>query len=232
MNTSVEPSQQPRPITVLGPPALIEGEAAGLYNDLLARVSGHLKPHDIFEEMWTREIVDLVWEAERWRQYLAKFLNSKLADQLESILPPLMRDTGRPDTSFMGKLTASPQRELEAYAGRKLVQQWASGDPEAADRVEELLTKGGMTLSRVMAQTMAHEIETVERFNRLIANAEGRRNGLLREIDRRRSLFAQRLRHEVQKIEQPTTIPGPQSQQIEHRETVKGPVLEPERRAA
>ena len=54
----------------------------------------------------------------------------------------------------------------------------------------------------IIAQAVTHELEKIERFNRLIASAEWRRNALLREIDRRRASFAQKLRHEVTKIEE------------------------------
>ena len=56
-------------------------------------------------------------------------------------------------------------------------------------------------MDNVIAQTIANELEKIERFNRLIASAEGRRNSLLREIEHHRAPFAQRLRAEVHKIE-------------------------------
>lgn len=47
---------------IFGPPRLLKGEDAAAYDDLFARVSGNLKPSDIFEEIWVSEIVDLIWE--------------------------------------------------------------------------------------------------------------------------------------------------------------------------
>ena len=46
----------------LAPPPLSEGEDAASYDDLLARISGTLKPADILEEIWVCDVVDLVWE--------------------------------------------------------------------------------------------------------------------------------------------------------------------------
>ena len=60
----------------------------------------------------------------------------------------------------------------------------------------------GMTMESVVAQATASELDKIERFNRLIASAEMRRNAVLREIDRRRASFAQKLRAEVHKIEE------------------------------
>ena len=59
------PAQPPRvsnQSALFGRPPLLTGEDSAAYNDLLARVTGHLKPTDIFEEIWAREIVDLIWE--------------------------------------------------------------------------------------------------------------------------------------------------------------------------
>ena len=50
-------------------------------------------------------------------------------------------------------------------------------------------------------RAFAGQFEEIEGFNRLIANFESRRNAILREIDRRRALFAQVLRSTVREIE-------------------------------
>jgi len=52
----------------LGPPPLLEGEDAAAYAELLGRISRAVKPSDTFEEIWVQDIVDLEWEARRWRR--------------------------------------------------------------------------------------------------------------------------------------------------------------------
>jgi hypothetical protein len=54
-----------------GPAPLIEGEDAGAYDELLVRISSAVRPADIFEEIWVRDVVDLVWEALRLRRLKA-----------------------------------------------------------------------------------------------------------------------------------------------------------------
>ena len=49
-----------RRLTLLGPPPLIEGEDAAAYGELLNRISAAVKPEDILEEIWVRDVVDLV----------------------------------------------------------------------------------------------------------------------------------------------------------------------------
>jgi hypothetical protein len=56
---------------LLGPPPLIQGEDAGGYDELLARITGTLQSADILEEIWIRDVVDLVWGAFRVRRLKA-----------------------------------------------------------------------------------------------------------------------------------------------------------------
>jgi hypothetical protein len=52
---------------VFDPPPLFEGEDEAAYKELLARVMRDVAPRDIFEEIWTRDLVDLTWDIIRWR---------------------------------------------------------------------------------------------------------------------------------------------------------------------
>jgi len=63
-------------LALFGPPPLLEGEDAAAYDELLVRISGAVKPTDIFEEIWIREIVDLVWGAFRLRRLKANLMTA------------------------------------------------------------------------------------------------------------------------------------------------------------
>jgi hypothetical protein len=54
------PANLPATLDFLGPAPLIRTEQHAGYDTLLARVSGAVKPADIFEEFRVRDIVDLV----------------------------------------------------------------------------------------------------------------------------------------------------------------------------
>jgi hypothetical protein len=185
---------------IFGPPALLPGEDSAGYNDLLARASGSLKPSDIFEEIWVREIVDLAWESFRWRRQLKSFIETTIPRVLEAILKPLLKNQPEPPrgSSFIATLEAA--RNVW-NAGPKLISDWVAQDPAAIARVNELLASAGMTMDHVHARATASELDKIERFNRLIASAEGRRNTLLREIEHHRAAFSQKLRAEIKKIE-------------------------------
>jgi hypothetical protein len=62
-------------LDLFGPPPLIEGEDAAAYDELLLRISGAVKPADILEDIWVREIVDLVWGAFRLRRFKISPIN-------------------------------------------------------------------------------------------------------------------------------------------------------------
>ena len=85
--------------------------------------------------------------------------------------------------------------------GQNLATDWAAGNSAAIERVNKLLALAGLTMDKVIAQTTASELDKIERFNRLIASAEWRRNALLREIEHHRAALAQRQRAEIHKIE-------------------------------
>jgi hypothetical protein len=149
------------------------------------------------------EIVHLIGEISRYRRYQTSFIKAAVLQRLEKILQPLASQPASRRGSFLERMHAE---EEALKAAPKLASEWAAGKLAAIQRVNELLESNGLTMDSVVAQAVAHELDKIERFNRLIANAEWRRNALLREIERRRAGFAQKLRSEVHKIEIAETI--------------------------
>ena len=201
-NVPAATSQAVTRLAIFGSPPLLAGENAAAYDDLLSRVSGNLKPSDILEEIWVREIVDLIWESQRWRRHLASLIKAAVPQALEQILKPLVQDEPVSRRGSFQERTRAAEEALNAKGtAATLAMQWAARDPVAIQRVDDLLASVGLTMDNVTAQAVARDLDKIERFNRLIANAEWRRNALLREIDRRRAGFAQKVRSEIHKIE-------------------------------
>ena len=149
-------------LALFGPPPLLEGEDTAAYDELLARISGAVKPADIFEEIWVRDIVDLVWEAFRLRRLKANLMTTVAHKGLRQILEPLM----------------------DWADARDLTEAWAARECAAIKRVDKLLASAGLTMDAVMAQTLSISLDDVERIDRMIATAEVRRNAILHEVDR------------------------------------------------
>ena len=172
MPPETPPPAKPERFDCFGPAPLFEGEDSAGYDDLLARVSGAIKPADIIEEIWIRDIVGLTWEALRLRRARAALLASNRYLGVRRVLVPMCG--------------------IKSY---DLSEQWARREDEAVAAVDRHLTTAGLTMDAVMAETMSEEIELVEKMDRMVASAEIRRNATLREIERRRSDLAARLRH-------------------------------------
>jgi hypothetical protein len=166
-------------LALFDPPPLLEGEDTAAYDELLVRISGAVKPTDIFEEIWIRDIVDLVWEAFRLRRHKANLMTAVAHKGLKEILAPLIGWTD----------------------ARNLAEAWAARERSAIKQVDKLLASAGLTMDAVMAQALSLKLDHIERIDRMIATAEGRRNAILREVDRHRTAWGQNLRQAVQQIE-------------------------------
>jgi hypothetical protein len=162
-----------------GPPPLIDGEDPAAYAALLARVTAEVEPKGALEDIWVREVVDLVWEALRWRRLKASLLQAAAHRGLEEILQP-----------------------LAGYEKAKgLARRWANRERKALKLVDRHLAAAGLTIDAVMAQTLALKLDPVERIDRMLAGAEARRNNALREIERHRETLAMALRQTAKDVE-------------------------------
>jgi hypothetical protein len=181
----VSPAQPPKTVAqmdlaaLLGPPALLEGEDSTTYHELSARFRSAVVPQDVIEEMWLRDIVDLIWETMRLRRLKSKLLRAAAHEGLAKVLTPL----------------------ISAVDLREIVNGWSRRDTAAMKTVAELLEKAELDQDSIAAQTFAVKLETFDRIDALISRTEARRNLVLREIDRHRNVLVQRLREAANEIE-------------------------------
>ena len=176
--TLSEPSNLPAGLHFLGPAPLIRGEEVSGYDALLARVSSAVKPAGILEEIWVRDVVDLVWDAVRLRRLKVGLMAASAHEGMQKVLLGL----DAPD--FTG-----------------LAKRWAAREEDAVAEVEALLASAGLTMDAVMAQTLRVRIDEIERIDRMITAAEARRNAALHELARHRAHFAAILRRAAQDVE-------------------------------
>ena len=160
-----------------GPPPLIDGESSAGYDDLLARVCETLRPSDVLEQIWVRDIVNLVWEGFRLRRLKASLMSAAAYEGMAQVLEPLI---GYPS------LTA---------------RNWASRDDAAVQKVEAALDRAGLSRDAVAARTLSVRIGDFERIERMMAATEARRHAALQQLDRHRASFALRLRRKLQEVE-------------------------------
>ena len=166
-------------LALFGPAPLIEGEDAAAYDELLTGISSTVKPADILEDIWVRDIVDLVWEGFRLRRLKVNLMTATAHKGLKEALTPLVGWSEADD----------------------LAKAWAARKPSALKQVDKILASAGMTMDAVMAQTLSLKLDDIERIERMIAMAEARRNIILREIEWHREMLSQTLRRAVQQVE-------------------------------
>jgi hypothetical protein len=158
-------------LTFLGRAPLIPGDDSSGYDTLLARVSGAVRPGDLLEEAWVRDVVDLIWEAVRLRRLKAALMTACADEGMQKVLAGLGVD-------------------LPIHLSKR----WAARELDAVGKVDALLAAAGLGMDHVMAQTLRTRIAEIERIDRMIASAEARRAATLREIAHHRERFAASLR--------------------------------------
>src|SRR5450759_1147469 len=70
------------PVSLFGPPPLLEGEDAAAYEEQHARFSNAVKPTDFLEEIWVRDAVDVIWNIFRLRRIQAAYLSARVWDDI------------------------------------------------------------------------------------------------------------------------------------------------------
>src|SRR5262245_55955647 len=166
-------------LSLFGPPPLIEGEDPAAYDELLVRISAAVKPADILEDIWVRDVVDFTWEIFALRRLKANLMTATSHKGVKAVLLPII-----------GYLKAD-----------KLANDWAARKPNAIERVNSILEAAGLTMQAVTAQTLSENLDFVERIERMIMIKESCRNAILREIDRHRATLAHTLRETVHQVE-------------------------------
>ena len=163
---------------LLGPPPIIFGEDKCAYDALFARVQASVRPKDIFEEFWVKDVVDLVWWAQRLRRLKDNLLVATTQEAITAVMLPLIGDDNALD----------------------LAHGWAARKPEFVEKLQSYLRQTELSMDVVMAQALHIRLNDIERIDRMIMNAEARRNTVLREIDRHRAALADALRRATENV--------------------------------
>jgi hypothetical protein len=179
MTASLQPAQPAGPansttLILANATAVALGDDVAAYDDLAARIAGAVAPAGIIEELWVRDVVDLVWEVVRLRRYKANLLATRASDGMTDVLQSI--------------------GESFAYDKAKA---WAARTPTGIGDVNAALSAAGVGLDAVAACTFVRHLDKFERIEKLIAAAEARRAATLREIEGHRGALAARLRAEA-----------------------------------
>jgi len=167
-------------VAKIAPAPLLWGEKEADYLAFVARIVAVAQPRDAIEELLTRDVIDLSWEILRLRRMKSGLLRASIGVGIERV----MRSLGKvyKDANELGR-------------------SWAAGEKRAHVEVAAALRKAQLSIEDVMAETLDSKIDSFERFDRMLASSEARRNNALREIDRHREALGAAARQAINEIE-------------------------------
>lgn len=160
---------------------LLPDECAEHYEAIVRSIVNELEPKDIFEAIWTKDIIDLIWDAKRLRRWRSLILVQADLKAAEELIEPGLRHADP-----MGLLA------FEGSSADALAAGWVTGSAKERARVDQLLEERGLTREDVRAHGFLKSLPSIERIDRMVAVADQRRDSLFREIERKRASFAQR----------------------------------------
>ncbi len=157
---------------LIGPAPVLDGEDGAAYEALRSKFFTSVSPADIVEEMWVNDCVDLTWEILRLRRLKAKRLNYLVNKHIVD------------DVKYY----------FDADDRDEVAHDWYRRESVTVTSVHEVLEQKGLDEETIAAIMLFNNKDSFEKIDRLIAGLEGRRNMMLREIDRHRDALARRLR--------------------------------------
>ncbi|WP_336488142.1 hypothetical protein [Methylobacterium nigriterrae] len=178
---------------------LLPGEDSRQYDTLLRTVVTQVKPADVIEAIWVKDIVDLIWEAKRLRGWRVQLLTQARFEAATTLVMPIL------EAQNQNAFTPDFEHRREAEA---LALGWLNGGADDANALLDLLRARGLTVTDVTAQAFRLKLAEIERIERMIASADHRRDALLREVERKRAGLGRHLRAaaaDVIDVEPPAT---------------------------
>jgi hypothetical protein len=142
---------------------------------------------------------------------LTEILQENLEDQTEDIARMLAHKCAREESDAVDKVNQilaginldmdNILRRARARKAEELSQEYERRKPGAIKLIHKLLARTSVSIDTLMVRTLPKELDNIERIDRLTTIAETRRNAMLREIDRRRTVLGEMLRRQVQEVE-------------------------------
>ncbi len=158
---------------------LVLGEEEADYDGWLSRITAAIKPVDIFESMWVKDITDLTWEAQRLRRLKTEML----VQAGQGVVEDLLRAA-----SGAGLINNTHYSISGLATGYRL------GSVGSVMQVNWVLRRLGLDADAIMARALSNRLDAVERIERMLAGIEARRNRVLGEIERRRESYIRQSR--------------------------------------
>ena len=147
---------------------LLPGESNAQYNELRRQVFENLDPADTIETIWAKDITDAAFDCERMKrlkiQYIETVRRSCLKAEISKITAP------------------DPLEKLSnAQVAERFVNE-ALQDPKGDARIRDKLSQAGLDPEALLAEAYGKKLDEIDKFERLIVNAERKRDRLIRQF--------------------------------------------------
>ena len=176
---------------LFGPPPILEGEDATTYDRIIERVSTAVRPNDFIEEIWVRDLVDVIWTILRLRRIQAAYLNDSVSD--------IAQDDADSEATILARAEAETLKGTEKEQMDRLIndetelswEELVVQNPRANEIFQELWQKAreDLDMDAIQARVVVQKFDTIERIESLISNAERRYDTIIREMDRHRVIL-------------------------------------------
>jgi hypothetical protein len=191
-----------------GSPPVLAYENLEAYEILLDRLYSEIEPRDFIEESLLHDAACGTWELLRLRRMKICLIEAAIPAAMVWVLavPPHQRlehvGPTKNEESIdppMSKEDQTKLKELAANAAKKMeeVKKEAGLEQTAA----QLAADFNLVQDTITTRAFLEKFDTVERIDRMIINAENRRNLVFREIDRHRSGLGSTWREKIRSVE-------------------------------
>jgi hypothetical protein len=162
---------------------LVPGDNSEHYDAIRNSIIQQVKPADVVEAIWVKDIIDLIWEARRVRRWRNQTLVQARMKAVAELIRPAFE---RANPIFIDGITGPSADALAAG--------WAVGNASCTNQVENYLREQNLTAENITAHAFLMNLPAMERIDRLMSLADQRRDSLLHEIERKRTSLAEQLR--------------------------------------
>ena len=157
-------------LALFGPPPLLEGEDAAIYDQILARICVAVKPVDIIVEMHIADLVYSEWEILRYHRLKRSLIQARGLELLRGFLAEHL-DYDRYSGHFaddLAKILEENLPEDQADSAQTLAHKCARNEADAVDKVNEVLDgiEPGFfgirrTMDSVLSEARAHKAKAL-----------------------------------------------------------------------
>lgn len=165
---------------LLPPTLLLITESKDEFDRFREAFIREINPRGIIEHMYVADLAYLFWEILRYRRCIAAIINTRFLPALAhlirslSLLPDMLEETAKEEADGLA---------LQWFANKK-----------AKTQILDLLGKFQLDESTIEAEAIRSSVAELEKFERLLASAEARRNKALRCVGEYRANLARILR--------------------------------------